>query len=175
MSRVYFIRHAETEMAGSFCGHLDPELNARGRDQAMALRNLEGLERVYSSDLRRALSTAEAIGRPVVVRPALREIYFGQWEGLSWEEIECADADYAREWLARFPELTAPGGESFREFEARVLEEVNWLLGQTGPIAVVTHGGVLRVVLRHFHGCSDAEAWQRTQSYCCVITQGDER
>ena len=175
MSRVYFIRHGETAMAGRFCGQSDPELNDRGREQAIGLRSLQGLECVYSSDLRRALSTAEAMGSPVVVRPALREIHFGQWEGLSWEEIERADADYAGEWIARYPALPAPGGESFSEFEARVVEEIDWLLGQRGPIAVVTHAGVLRVVLQHWHGCSDAEAWQRTQSYGCVVTfQGEE-
>ncbi len=170
MSRVFFVRHAETDMAGRFCGHSDPELNARGREQARGLLCTEQFDCVYTSDLRRAVSTAEAIGCPVVLRPALREIYFGQWEGLSWEEIERADPDYAREWIARYPGLPAPGGESFAEFEARVLNEVNRLLDQRGPIAVVTHGGVLRVVLQHLQGCSESEAWQRTQSYCCVVT-----
>ncbi len=51
----------------------------------------------------------------------------------------------------RYPHLPAPSGESFQAFEARVLEEVHRLLdGNPGPIAVVTHGGVLRVVLQHF-------------------------
>ena len=176
MSEMYFIRHGETAMAGTFCGHSDPELNDRGRDQAKSLRHLQGLQCVYSSDLRRALSTAEAMGVPVVVRPALREMYFGQWEGLRWEEIERADAGYAGEWLARYPELSAPGGESFQDFEARVINELEWLLDQPGPVAVVTHGGVLRVVLRHWQGCSDAEAWQRTQAYGCVVTfQGEDK
>jgi broad specificity phosphatase PhoE len=176
MSKVYFIRHAETAMAGRFCGHSDPALNAQGQQQAATLRHLQGLECVYSSDLRRAVSTAEALGLPVTLRPALREIYFGQWEGLSWEEIERADPAYAHEWIARYPDLPAPGGESFAEFEARVVKEIDWLLGQRGPIAVVTHRGVLRVVLQHWHGCSDKEAWQRTQSYCCVVTfQGEEQ
>ena len=173
MSRVFFIRHAETEMAGRFCGHSDPELNAHGREQAQGLRSLFGREPlacVYSSDLRRAKSTADAMGVPVVVRPALREIDFGRWEGLRWEEIERADPEYAREWVDRYPSLTAPGGETFAAFEMRVLGELDWLLDQRRPIAVVTHGGVLRVVLRRLYGCSDDEAWQRTQPYCCVLT-----
>ena len=107
---------------------------------------------------------------PQVLRPALREIHFGQWEGLSWEEIEELDPEYARKWMARYPHLPAPAGESFQAFEARVLEEVNHLLEDVhGPIAVVTHGGVLRVVLRHLCGRSDADAWQQTQPYCCVV------
>ena len=81
MSRVLFIRHAETEMAGRFCGHSDPELNAQGRMQLTSLAHLlavEPIDIVYSSDLRRASNTARAItvGRniPRVLRPALREI-----------------------------------------------------------------------------------------------------
>jgi alpha-ribazole phosphatase len=178
VSRVLFIRHAETEMSGRFCGHSDPEINAQGRAQAAGLAqslSQEPIDRVYSSDLRRATSTAHAIAAareiPHVLRPALREIHFGQWEGLSWQEIEALDRDYSREWVAHYPGLPAPAGESFHAFEARVLAEVEHLLECTrGPIAVVTHAGVLRVVLQHLCGCSDAEAWQQTQPYCCVVS-----
>ena len=84
MSRVFFIRHAETEMAGRFCGHSDPDLNAQGRMQLTSLSHLlsaEPIDTVYSSDLRRAralrkrLPLLESI--PRVLRPALREIDFG--------------------------------------------------------------------------------------------------
>ena len=64
MSRVLFIRHAETEMAGRFCGHSDPELNAQGRMQLTSLAHqlsAEPIDTVYSSDLRRASATAQAI------------------------------------------------------------------------------------------------------------------
>jgi alpha-ribazole phosphatase len=172
-----FIRHAETAMAGRFCGHSDPDLNAQGRAQLGPLAQLlsaEPIEWVYSSDLRRARSTAEAIAAcrdiPSALRPALREIDFGQWEGLSWNEIEQLDPEYARQWMALYPHLPAPAGESFQSFEARVVEEVNLLLARhAGPIAVVTHAGVLRVVLQHLCGCSEPEAWQQTQPYCCVV------
>ena len=177
MSRIFFIRHAETEMAGRYCGHSDPELNAQGRAQLTKLAQLlsaEPLDTVYSSDLRRAKSTAQAIaaGRhiPQVLRRALREIDFGEWEGMSWEQIQQLDPDFAQEWMAAYPHLAAPSGESFHAFEARVLEEVNYLIDHNrGPIAVVTHAGVLRVVLRHLFGCSDQEAWQQTKPYCCVV------
>jgi alpha-ribazole phosphatase len=177
MSRILFIRHAETEMAGRFCGHSDPDLNAQGHAQVARLTQLlstEPIDMVYSSDLRRATSTAHAIAAarkiPQVLRPALREIHFGRWDGLSWEEIEAMDPDYARKWIARHPDLAAPAGETFQAFEARILEEVKRLLEcSPGPIAVVTHAGVMRVVLQHLCGCSDAEAWQQTQRYCCVV------
>jgi broad specificity phosphatase PhoE len=177
MSRALFIRHAQTGMEGRYCGHSDPALNAQGRAQLGELARLlsaEPLDGIYSSDLQRARSTAEAIAAirniPLALRPALREIHFGQWEGLSWEQIEQVDGEYARRWMAAFPHLPAPEGESYQAFEARILEEIDHLLDHNpGPIAVVTHGGVLRVVLRHLFGCSDHEAWQQTPPYCCVM------
>ena len=177
MSRVLWVRHAETEMAGRFCGHSDPDLNAPGQAQLAGLAQVlstETIDGIYSSDLRRAQSTAKAIAAarniPLTLRPALREIHFGKWEGLSWPEIEQMDPEYARRWVDGYPHLPAPAGESFQEFEARVLEEVNHLIDCDGEsIAVVTHAGVLRVVLRHLQGCSEQEAWQQTQPYCCVV------
>ena len=177
MSRVLWIRHAETEMAGRFCGHSDPDLNAQGQAQLARLAQLlstEKIEEIYSSDLRRAQSTAQVIaaGRniPLTLRPALREIHFGQWEGLTWAEIEHRDPAYARKWVDGYPHLPAPAGESFPGFKARVLDQVCQLIDRDAePIAVVTHAGVLRVVLRHLHGCSEQEAWQQTQQYCCVV------
>ena len=177
MSRVLFIRHAETEMAGRFCGHSDPDLNAQGQAQLAGLAqalSAETIGGVYSSDLRRAQSTAQAIaaGRnvPLTLSPALREIHFGNWEGLTWGQIERMDPEYARRWVDGYPHVTAPAGESFQKFEARVLEEVSHLIDRDDDsIAVVTHAGVLRVVLRHLHGRSEQEAWQQTQKYCCVV------
>ena len=177
MSRVVWVRHAETEMAGRFCGHSDPDLNAQGQAQLAGLAQVlstETIAGVYSSDLRRAQSTAQAIAArrnvPLTLRPALREIHFGEWEGLSWPEIEQADPEYARRWVNGYPHITAPAGETFHNFAARVLEEVNDLIHRNlGSIAVVTHAGVLRLVLRHLHGCSEEEAWQQTQPYCCVV------
>jgi alpha-ribazole phosphatase len=177
MSRVLFIRHAETEMAGRYCGHSDPDLNPQGRAQLRGLAQSlseEMLDTVYSSDLRRAANTAHAIaaGRniPQVLRPALREIHFGDWEGMTWEQIERLDPEYAQNWVKSYPNLPAPSGESFEDFERRVLTEVNHLTDRSrGPIAVVTHGGVLRVVLRHLCGYSESRAWEETQQYCCVV------
>jgi alpha-ribazole phosphatase len=177
MSRALFIRHAETEMAGRYCGHSDPDVNAQGRAQLTKLAHLlsaEPFAMVYSSDLRRAKRTAQAIagGRniPQVLRPALREIDFGDWEGMSWEQIEQLDPEYAQKWMAAYPHLPAPSGESFEAFETRILGEVDHLLQcNPAPIAVVTHAGVLRVILRRLLGCSEQEAWQQTRLYCCVV------
>jgi len=62
----------------------------------------------------------------------------------------------------------APGGESFDAFQSRVLNKVNHLLAVASQScsAVVTHAGVMRVVLRSLCGLGDQEAWDRTRKYC---------
>jgi broad specificity phosphatase PhoE len=185
MSEVLFVRHAETALAGTFCGHMDPEVNEGGRLQIDALIEMlrgERVDAIYTSDLRRAVQTAEGVGAAFDVRwelrPGLREINFGAWEGLRWEEIEARDAAYALRWLEEYPKLAAPRGEDFESFRERVVGEVTWLLESVRGrrVVVVTHGGVLRVVLRRWLGASEDEAWARTKEYCCVIrwTGGDD-
>lgn len=177
MSEILFIRHAETDMAGSFCGHSDPELNKRGHSQVAKLIDklcAEDIGMVYASDLRRAHTTAMAVAEAFDVgchvRPALREINFGKWEGLTWKVIEQRDGDYARRWIAEYPLLKAPNGEGFRDFERRVLDEVQLLSSAVSGrrIAVVTHAGVIRTVLCAL-GWSDEDAWKQMRSYCSVV------
>ena len=180
MREIIFIRHAETDMSDTFCGHSDPGLNQRGHLQLAELINtlhMEAIGAVYASDLRRAYMTgmaiAKAFGVDCHVRPELREINFGQWEGLTWTEIERRDKACARRWLAEYPGLAAPDGEDFRDFEQRVLEEVKLISMEAEikvhNVAVVTHGGVLRTLLRVLHGSSEEDAWSQTNSYCSII------
>jgi alpha-ribazole phosphatase len=178
MSDILFIRHAETDMARTFCGHSDPDLNARGYKQTAELIDrlrLENIDTVYTSDLRRAQTTAEAIAGAFRIecraRRTLREISFGEWEGLTWKEIELRDEAYARRWIAEHPLLPTPGGEAFRDFEQRVLEEVAFLSTNAAErgIAVVTHAGVLRTVLCSLHQYGEEDAWRLTKPYCAIV------
>ncbi len=177
MSELILIRHGETALAGTFCGHSDPELNERGRAQATEIAEAltrVPIARIYSSDLRRAAQTAEVLARAQGVErrsmPGLREINFGRWDGLRWSEIEAQDADYAARWMAEFPHLPAPGGEVFATFEARVLACVELILCDAStPVAIISHGGVMRVVLELCFGISRDEAWARTRAYGCIV------
>jgi len=157
MTTLLLIRHAHTDMAGRFCGHSDPELSPTGRQQLSELivrLRLWPLARVYASDLKRAVQTAEAVvsmqnNLSVQVRPALREIYFGEWEGRSWNEIEAADPAIAAAWLKGYPHIAPPGGEPFQDFEQRVREELATLAAATEGevVAAVTHAGFIRTAL----------------------------
>ena len=178
MKHLVLIRHAETDMAGRFCGHSDPELNERGQQQLAGVvdRLSEyAIRRIYTSDLRRARQTAEAIashfGIGFEVRPGLREIHFGLWEGLSWREIEACDPALAGSWAEQYPNVTAPGGESLQQFERRVRAESVFLFAAATeyPVAVVAHAGFMRVLLTDFYGVLEEEAWKLTKKYGSVL------
>jgi broad specificity phosphatase PhoE len=182
MKGLIFIRHAETDLAGTFCGHTDPPLNAQGKLQVADLITRlasERIEEIYSSDLRRAAQTstllAQAFAVPRNTTPNLREINFGTWEAMTWDEVEKKDADFAHRWTEAFPHMTAPKAEPFVEFEGRVFQEVNLLLSRAADkrIAVVTHAGVMRIVLRKFLGRSEQEVWELTKPYCSFFAYED--
>lgn len=179
MTNLLLIRHAETDMAGRFCGHSDPELNERGRRQLSGLLNAlsgQSIRRVYTSDLRRARQTAEAVaehfGAELEIRPGLREIHFGLWEGLSWSEIEARDPAIARKWVEEYPNSTAPGGELIQNFERRVRKEIAFLLQQAtqAPVAAVGHAGFIRLALAMRGSVSERAAWAQTKDYAAVVT-----
>lgn len=180
--KVVLIRHAETDLAGTFCGHLDPPLNKRGDQQiSHLLRSLTDvpIDAIYSSDLQRAAQTADAIAHHrnlfYTSTASLREIAFGAWEGLTWSQIESCDALYAQRWLDRFPDLPAPHGEAFSAFEERILRAWDSIAsqeaGRARTIAVVTHAGVLRVLLTKHCGFSQEQAFEQTSPYCALFTQ----
>lgn len=174
--QLLLIRHAETDLAGTFCGQANPSVNEAGQLQIAELVSRlqpHRLEAVYSSDLARALTTAEAIATafsvPMHINTELREISFGDWEGLTWQECEQQDAAYAKRWADEFPKLPAKNGEKFVDFERRVLMAFDRIVASEQWVAVVTHAGVLRSILTARCGWSDAAAWAGTKEYCSVL------
>lgn len=178
MTEILFIRHAETDLAGTFCGQSNPPVNQRGQEQIEQLVTTfddSALDVIYSSDLQRAHTTAEriaiAMGASVITVRALREIDFGDWEALSWSDIESRDPVFASRWIAEYPELPAPGGECFAAFQLRVLQAVAEIASAGHRrVAVVTHGGALRVVLQELCGVATGEAWKITKPFCSSFT-----
>lgn len=172
---LFLIRHAATDMNGRLCGQIDPPLNELGRTQAKELAFL--LQRwdlgcVYTSDLQRALQTAQIVAElddvSVSARRDLREISFGDWEGRRWSELRAEGADI--KGLESLPGLSAPGGETFTSFRDRVAGALSQMLAEstTSRIAVVTHLGVMRVILREI--CSTNRLWEPQQRIeCCSV------
>jgi len=155
MVKLLLVRHGETEWnkAGRFQGHTDVELNNTGRWQAERLRDrLAGqrIDVVYSSDLKRTLDTAQIVvsGRGLTVIPCkeLREINFGELEGMTFDEIR---RRYPA-WGDRNAEVSIPGGESLEQLASRVKLFASWLIEQHSEdetVLIVAHGALLRVLV----------------------------
>jgi glucosyl-3-phosphoglycerate phosphatase len=154
------VRHGETEWNATkrAQGQADVPLNDSGRLQAEeAAAQLDGvnLAGVYSSDLSRAIDTAEPIARShgleVVTDPAFREIDQGKWEGLLLDEIR---ARWPGMWGPARHHVQRPGGESPQQVQKRALEGVARVVERhpRGAVAIVSHGGTIRWIVAHALG-----------------------
>lgn len=159
-TRVLLIRHGETDWnrANLIQGQIDIPLNAHGREQArlaaMALGARGPVHRIYSSDLTRALETAQAVARatkaPLIATADLRERRFGVFEGRTFDDICTGEPDAADRWLRRDPTWAPPDGETLLEFRDRVLRAaIGFARANSGEhIVIVAHGGVLDLLYR---------------------------
>lgn len=158
--RLVMLRHGQTEFnAGNrMQGQLDTELSDLGRDQAVAAAEVLAKRQpllIVSSDLRRALDTAETLGErsglPVEVDARLRETHLGDWQGLTHIEVDAAAPGARIAW--RNDATWAPhGGESRVDVAARGMPLIAELVaGQSEwgadeperPVVLVAHGGLI--------------------------------
>ena len=162
------VRHGDVEADMSrYWGRTDVPLSDAGIRQAKRLaRRLAGeaFDLVYSSDLRRAVDTATTIVEhrrlSVVACPELREIDFGQCEGLTFDEMKDRFAVTEGIWNADGPEIRFPGGESIRTLAGRVGRFAERLHRETSRSAlVVAHGGSLSVLVCCLTGL-DLSVWR---------------
>jgi len=168
MTSILLIRHGETawNAVRRLQGHIDIPLNEEGERQARALaRALAGepLDAIVSSDLGRAVQTAQAVAShhpqlPLHADPGLRERCYGAFEGLLYTEIaERYPLEFA-EWQARNVDAVMPAGErtaeSFRQFYQRCMDGIaRWAARYPQQrIVLVAHGGVLECAYRAARG-----------------------
>ncbi|QTW18848.1 histidine phosphatase family protein [Comamonas kerstersii] len=159
-TRIIAIRHGETawNVDARIQGHLDIPLNDTGlwqAERAGAALADERLDAIYSSDLQRALSTAQAVGQttgcPVQPDAGLRERCFGSFEGRTFKEVEAEQPEQALRWRKRDPDFVPDGGgESLAMLRSRIQHTVDRLASQHmgGQIALVAHGGVMDMLYR---------------------------
>ena len=145
MVRVWLVRHGETQwnVEHRFQGISDIELTPRGREQAKELAVRMGDRRfdaVWSSDLSRAVETARIVFGEPRIDPRLRELDFGEIDGLTWSDL----SDEVREALLEFRGFEAPNGEAVETLHDRVVEFMDEL--DSGDHVVVTHGGIVRMI-----------------------------
>ncbi|SRR6266487_4065 len=167
--RLWLVRHGITRWNSEqrFCGYSDIPLLPEGRRQAQWLARRLSMERIaaiYSSDLLRARRTAEIIAHPhslqVNITAAWRELSFGDWEGLTYEQIvqrHRRQPDFFTDPVNVAP----PGGESLTDLVRRVQLAFTELVQEhEGAIVLVSHGGPLRTLLCGLLGMPLERQWQ---------------
>jgi alpha-ribazole phosphatase len=158
MTKVILVRHGQTlwNLEMKYQGHCDVALTEKGIKQAeLAAISLaaEPISAIYASDLCRALATAECIAKKhnvqVTAIPELREINFGQWEGLTYDKINNQWSEIMAKLFTHPDEIQIPDGETFREVKERATAALAKLVAQhpNETIVVVSHGGTIRTIL----------------------------
>jgi alpha-ribazole phosphatase len=178
-TRLLLVRHGQTawNADGRFMGQMDIPLNEKGLRQAEAAGRRLALERpqaIYASDLQRARQTAEQIRSaiaesiapdpppPLFADPRLREMSFGEWEGLNYQEIETSQPEALKAWEADFLNYSPKGGETAAQMFERVFAAHSQIAEQHSEASVilVAHGGSLQALLAHLMGLPIDRMWQ---------------
>jgi alpha-ribazole phosphatase len=175
VTRFWLIRHGEPEEhARNKCyGSLDVGLSAAGREQmaqvAAYLRD-EPIAATYTSPRTRAREGAETLSRSVEVIEDLREIDFGDFEGLGYDEIAVRYPQLYAAWMETPTEIRFPNGESFPEMRSRVLKAFESIRreNENQTVAIVSHGGVNRILLSWALEMPDHCLFRLAQGYAAI-------
>lgn len=194
VTTLFLIRHGETEGAEKrrYKGTIDVPLSDNGIRQiarvskyiaeTVKLKTGErensipgaNLTAIYCSDLSRAIKSAEIVAAPYSLTPivirSLRERNFGLWEGMSFDEIREKYPDDFDAWAGNPLEFSPMGGESTLEVKERVMEALDEITGnhKGEHVAIVSHGGVNRIILCHFLGIPIENIFRIEQDYAAL-------
>ena len=162
-TRIILVRHGQTESnkTGFYMGHSNEDMNETGYSQVQCLSSKLAelpIASIYTSPLRRTLSTASVIARPHKLEPVpvngLIENYPGDWQGLHKDEIIRKWPELCQQWLTDPTAVTLPNGEKFEEVVERAIRAFDLILeGNEGKHAIiVTHEIIVKVLVIHALG-----------------------
>lgn len=185
MGKIYLIRHGETDSnkGHRFQGRMNMALNARGMQQAEMLTNFlrdKKIDKIYCSSMLRACMTAAplALAKNMSYTPLdlLQEVSFGDWEGLGYGEISERWPKEMEAFLTRPGEWIPPHGESFHDVERRCQQAFDYIFAREGHeknIAIISHGGIVRVQLCMILGMPLNNLWKISVHNVSVSTVND--
>ena len=174
MTRIYLIRHGETEWnkTGRLQGHSNVLLSPEGIHQAQLLAEhmpFHNVDAIYSSDLSRAMETARILaaklGLSVIQESGFREVNFGDWEGRNFSELATEVPEGFENFFTRPDKAHPPNGETFLEAQARALTALDEVIDERDEqsIIIVSHGAVIRLLLCAALGMPLRKMWTISQ------------
>jgi alpha-ribazole phosphatase len=189
MNDIYLIRHTTPAVAKGVCyGQTDLDITETFLEEAEVIRQVlpTGVATVHSSPLQRCARLARHLfpGQTISLEDELMEVHCGEWEMKNWDELPKEEID---PWMADFVNIRIPGGESYLDLQERVNRCWNriregspqaaepGLAMESGAIAVVAHGGVIRSILSGITGTPLIDSFKVFGlHYGCVIRVFDE-
>jgi len=156
--RIDLLRHGESQYSHTLRGHLDDELTEKGWQQMQStieqLTN-QSWDVIVSSSLKRCACFAEKLAEttqlPLLLNHDLKEMYFGEWEGVSTQQIYETSPELLANFWQKPSQYCPPRAETLMQFQTRVLKGFQELLVQMQNqnwqhALVVTHGGVIKLL-----------------------------
>jgi len=180
MTEIILARHGETEwnVAEVFRGRIDIELNKTGIKQAGLLAEYLSdlkLDAIYSSPLKRALTTAEIIASyhklDVEIAPGLIDFDYGEWQGLPHQEVKDKYKELYAQWIRNPHQVKIPAAESLDEVRKRATGVVDNIIAKyQGTVVLVSHRVVNKVLICALLGLDNSHFWNIRQDTCGITT-----
>jgi alpha-ribazole phosphatase len=167
---IYLIRHTTPSLSpGLIYGWLDVPLTDTFPQESEVIKTRlpQNPDAIYSSPSTRCTLLAQKINPVFTTDPRLRELHFGDWEGETWDTVNESDLQI---WMDDFVNAIVPGGESMLQMSVRVLSFWSELIQlDYQKVAVVTHGGVIRLILAHLRNIELTKAFEIKVAYGEVV------
>lgn len=168
-TEIVLIRHAKTDynLQERYCSNTDLSLNKKGIKQAETLRDeICGLSPslIFCSPLKRTQQTASILfsNSEQIIDARLKELNFGRWEGLNFQEIIANNGALYQRWLNNPFKFSPPQGETLRQLQRRCLKFIEAVFRnyQGEKIVIVSHAGPIRIITLNLLSKRKEEFWQ---------------
>lgn len=165
---IDLLRHGQVAAdSWAFRGSTDIALSERGWQQMRAASAaMDRVDHIATSPMQRCKRFAEELNAKqqadLITLDGMREINFGVWEGLGFEQLEAEHGPLLQQFWQSPVGIHPPGGESFDAFAGRVIDSWNsWLKTDVGNRRLlIAHGGVIRVLLAHIMDMPMSSLWR---------------
>jgi len=188
MTKVYLVRHGQTEWNKklTFRGKIDIPLNEMGHREAEAISEAlkdKNIEVIYTSPLRRSIETTEPIAKlfhlEIVPIEGLIDISYGDWEGLTFNEVKKRYSDQYKKWEKRPDLVKFPNGETLNEVRDRSFRAFKNIVKENPgkSILIIPHRVINKVLICSILGLSNSHFWEIKQDTGCInlIEYSNER